>query len=281
MPKNTDLAVTNSDVESQFPVLAISPAQLQAELEDTMAGEELSPANIDKLKIPTGGMTLFTLPSVGGEQEDVRVVKGVVLFGHYMRTYWESQFGSGEAAPPNCSSPDAHTGIGEFGYGSEKNPSGQCSSCPMSDWLARDPKNPARKTQACKLNYLVYLLLPGLRFPVQLKLPPTSLNQKDNTGWRNYIKGLANRGLSPYSVVTEIGLRQAQTPNGTKYSVATFKVGEPLTAEEAARARAYAESLKPIFVPGPAGAEGVDFVESVPASDGQQSSVNTSGKAPF
>lgn len=253
---STDLAVVNSEAtdetsESPFPVLAISPAQLQEELEETLNGEEIGPASIDKIKIPTGGGAFWTVPSLDDDQTDVRTFQAVILFGHYTRLYWATAFGEGESGPPNCYSPNARIGIGDFGYGSEKNPTGECANCPMSQWET-NPKT-GKRSQACALNYAMYVLLPGMRFPAQIKLPRTSLNQRDDKGWRAYIQRLANRGLPVYGVVTEIGLRQASVANTTiKYSIATFKQVARLSDEEAARARAYAESLKPHFIPGDA-----------------------------
>jgi hypothetical protein len=112
------------------------------------------------------------------------------------------------------------------------------------------------KGQACKLKAVIYMLLPGHRFPVRLILPPTSLSQKDTTGWKTYRQRLtAMSGGHVSSVITRVGIRQVPFGTGggrnaSTYAVATFKaVGPKLTNTEKARARALAESLRGQLVP--------------------------------
>lgn len=239
-----------------FPPLAMPTSELLAEIEDAMGGEPITPAMLTNVGLPLGGGKYFSLPVLDEDEESSQreTFTGIVLGAHLMRTYWEKPYGSGtgEPTPPDCSSPDALVAIpgGAFSYGSEANPAGTCATCPMAQFGSA----PVGNGQACKLKAVIYILMPGHRFPVRLILPPTSLSQRDEKGWKTYRQRLTMMaGASPSSVITEVGLRQQQFGQGrtaSSYSVATFKaVGPKLTKTEKARAKALAESLRHALIP--------------------------------
>lgn len=270
-------AVKLGEASNLYPPLAMTTSELLDEINDAMGGEEISPAMLTNVQLPLGGGSFFRLPVLNEDEEDPQreTFEGIILAYHIMRTMWVKAFGSGtgEATPPDCSSPDGLVGVGMYGYGSEGNPSGTCANCPMAQFGSAV----VGRGQQCKLKAVIYMLLPGHRFPVRLILPPTSLSQKDPTGWKTYRQRLAAMaGGHPSSVITQVGIRQApfgQGRNASSYAVATFKaVGPKLTDTEKARARALAESLRHALIPASPAIGSTDLLDAPSATGAQTAS---------
>ena len=133
-------------------------------------------------------------------------------------------------SPPNCSSLDAYTGIGE--------PGGNCRSCRYAQFGT----GANGEGQACKLVRQLFFLRQDAVLPVAVNLPPSSLKPV-----RQYFMRLVARGLPCYSLITKIGLEKTQNARSIVYSRATFTAGDQLSAEQTERVKAYADLLKPLL----------------------------------
>jgi hypothetical protein len=225
---NVELAV------SQFAAFQTSIEQIR---ETMIAGEStMGVADLEKIEIPAGGGTAWTVPGIGGE-ESVKELSGVILGWRDVRMYWKLPIEQSDGAmPPYCFSPDARRGLGD--------PGGACCGCRFAEFgsAARG------EGQACKLVRQLFLLRAGNLLPDVVSLPAGSLKSV-----HDYLKRLAVKGWPCYSLGTNIGLERAKNGQGIEYSRATFTAGEPLPPEQAQRAKEYAAMLKSFFGTPPPG----------------------------
>ena len=186
----------------------------------------------DRIRIPSGGMTAFEVPSEDGESSELeKEIICVLLYSHPANSYYVQAY-QGGSNPPDCGSFDGVTGIGS--------PGGSCRVCPYNQFGSG-----GGKAKACKNRRMLYLLRENEVFPYILNLPTGSLK-----GFTKYVQSLLARGRRPHQVVTKISLRKAASSSGIDFSQAVFKVVRALDAEEqknidafAAQMRNYAASL--------------------------------------
>ena len=169
----------------------------------------------DRIKIPSGGMTAFEVPS-----ED-----GVILYSHPANSYYTEAY-KGGSNPPDCGSFDGITGTGT--------PGGICKNCPFNQFGSGEGKS-----KACKNRRMLYLLRENEIFPLTLNLPTGSLK-----GFTKYVQTLLARGKRPNQVVTKIRLRKAASASGIDFSQAVFKVVRSLDVAEQKNIDTMAEQMK-------------------------------------
>src|SRR5688500_11912452 len=76
------------------------------------AGEEVGVGDLDRIRVPTGGGTLWTVPTIEGEKSERELV-GIIVHVARRRAYWSDPSPTGN--PPDCSSRDCITGVGDPG----------------------------------------------------------------------------------------------------------------------------------------------------------------------
>lgn len=179
----------------------------------------LSPQQLDRVKIPSGGGVTWTVPSLTGDQE-VKEIEGIIIHMKEVRAYWPDSF-SGSGTPPQCSSDDAIHGVGS--------PGGSCLICPLSKPGSAPPKKPGELTkgQACKASRLLFLLRPDDLLPIVVSLPPTSLKPCGA-----YFMRLANWELFSHEAVTAITLIKEKNEDGMQYSRAEFRMVRQLNSDD-------------------------------------------------
>lgn len=176
-------------------------------VKENIGGGDVSPFDLDRVKVPAGGTTLWEIPSLSGEAENVQEIRGIIIFHKDVRSYWEEDY-TGEGVPPDCFSDDNMIGIG--------NPGGVCKSCPLAQWgSTRKEKS---NSKACKEQKMIFLIreedgnFNGF-LPLLITVPPTSIKFI-----KKFMLGLAGKGVKyPYAYV---GLKLNKTKNsqGTQYS---------------------------------------------------------------
>ena len=186
---------------------------LSEAMNDECAGLEFS---FDRVKIPSGGMTAFEVPTGDGETTELeKDIECVILLSHPNNSYYHEAYRGG-SNPPDCGSTDGITGIGT--------PGGLCKNCPLNQFGSG-----AGKSKACKNKRTMYLLRENEIFPLMLILPPGSLKS-----FSKYVQSLLTRGKRPHQVVTRISLRKTKNDDNPEFSQAVFQCVRVLDDKEQA-----------------------------------------------
>ena len=248
-PKTTEVATIPI---SDYAIITATDED-RAILNEAMApGEELSFSNLPTIKIPTGGAKNWELPDGTATQE----IEAILLHRQPVRAYWSIRFSEGGGgAPPDCSSLDNITGLGnngtKVGWNIEESytPDGvafytgehDCATCPLSQYgTATNDKGEPAAGKACRQITRLFLMFPDSILPTLLPLPPSSYKEA-----QNYTISSAARGKRYSEIVTGIALEQDKSKAGITYSKALFRAIGNLSPDEAAKIRSYRADLLP------------------------------------
>jgi len=198
-------------VSNEVGYTVLQNFDLQSSMAQEMDGLK---ANFDHIKMPSGGVTVFTLPTDNPEKpEMVQEFSAVILHHHPMRAYYKTKYTGGNN-PPDCGSFDGLIGQGD--------PGGNCTDCPLNEFGTGE-----NGSKGCKERRRLFLLREGETFPIVLSLPPGSL--KD---FSRYLIRCLSKGYGSNMVVTKFSLTTATNKGGIVYAKAQFSVNRPLTNEE-------------------------------------------------
>ena len=218
MSKNNEITVT-----SNAGYLALKDFDLNEVMAEEMSG--LS-ASFERIKIPSGGGTVFEIPGDDpDEPETVKEFSAVILYQHPLNAYYKEEY-QGGSNPPDCGSYDGVTGAG--------NPGGVCAQCPLNQFGSGENGG-----KACKNKRRIFILREGELIPILLTLPTGSMKE-----FAVYVKRLLAKGKKSSSVVTRFSLQKVQNSGGIAYSQAKFAVDRVLTDEEQRYISAMAEQVK-------------------------------------
>ena len=196
--------------------LALQPPGLEWMKENLAHFKNISPWDMDKATIPTGGGLTWQVPEMGDDDRPVKTLDGIILhWMPYRRRYKQGLDDGGAAGPPDCFSSDGITGVGD--------PGGDCETCPFNEWGSG--KNGSK---GCPESRLLFLLQPKAYLPLMVQLPRMSAKPFDQ-----YLMRLASKGIMYSSVVTSFGLQKAQQKGGgLTYSQAVPTLVRYLSDEE-------------------------------------------------
>lgn len=207
----------------------VSSEGIKQVLQENVGGD-LSPFDLDRVKIPAGGGTTWNIPTIDGEVES-KDLTGVVVGWSDKRVFWRDSY-SGNNTPPDCYSEDGEHGIGD--------PGGNCLVCPMAKFgTAREGKG---RGQACKQIRLLFMMSKESILPFVVSLPPTSVQ-----AIRKYFLRLAGNVIHYSAVETELKLEKTKNQDGIEYSRISASVCRRLDSEAAGKSRKYADELKPVI----------------------------------
>jgi hypothetical protein len=179
---------------AQYPALDPNNDRVKTIIAN-LAGEQLSVADFNRIKVPSSGGTKWTIETAAGE-EMAETLEGVILHNTRRRAYWENPNPS--QTPPDCASADMVTGIGS--------PGGPCDACPFNQFGSA--KNGHGK--ACKEVRLFFLLRKGQVLPDVVSVPPGSL--------KNVRKYLTSLPVPFWGVVTQLALVKANNADNVAYA---------------------------------------------------------------
>lgn len=210
-------------------------ANLGQLMRQNLDGESLRAGDIlDRIKIPSGGSTFWSVPSLDGEKAE-KALEGIILSTKRRRAYWRSTDPSNN--PPDCSSADCLHGVGK--------PGGDCMACQLNAFGSATKKDgSAGAGKACKEVRQIFLLLPGRKLPVVIGASPGSLRVM-----RDYLgKELTmQREMPCYGCITRLELSKEKSADGIEYSRIKPSFVEQLGEEEMKAVAAYAASLASVF----------------------------------
>lgn len=231
---------------SDYAIMAQSEAVLEV-FEENIGDDTLDQFSLDRAAVPAGGGLSWSVPTLEGDEIEVKELVGIPFFQRRQRAYWALSLdeGGGGGNPPDCSSDDAKVGRGQFGVGSEGNPSGACRSCPMGQFgSAKDGKG---RGQACQERRVIFLLRPQSLLPLVVSLPPTSMQ-----AWKSFLVRLSSsieESQPPvpfYGVQIALSLEKAVNTDGVSFSRAKVNVLSRLTADELAQVKVLRRQWEPI-----------------------------------
>lgn len=195
-----------------------------------IAPEGISQFDIDRIKIPAGGTTMWQYETLEGDVSE-KVLLGIPIAIRTVRAYWNIGYDeSGGGSPPDCNSSDGRYGQGD--------PGGECSACPLAAFGSADKGG----GQACKHMRLIFLLRVDSMLPSVLIVPPTSLKVS-----KQFFLRLAARRVDFRSIVAGITLEKTKSATGHDYGKLNYAVAKKLTEEQFARVKSYAQQMAPLF----------------------------------
>lgn len=222
----TELVVMK-DFAEKFPVL-VPGNQAAALLKQNLAGEDISMADLDRVKVPAGGGTSWTVKTLEGERP-TKTLEGVLLHVTRRRAYWQSANPSGDQ--PDCSSNDCVTGVGT--------PGGACLNCPLNQFgTAVKQGGGLGRGKACKESVLLFLLQPGALLPTIVVTPAGSLKAV-----KQYRLKLAEGGVPYYAAMTRLELVKQANKDGIAFAQISPSFAGRLPDEAAQQVQAYAATL--------------------------------------
>lgn len=193
-------------------------------MQEEYAGMEFQ---LDRVKFPSAGSTVFELPTEGENAEVMKEITGVIVLNHPAYAYYATAYKGGNN-PPDCCSFDGRQGIGT--------PGGNCHDCPMNRYGTSTGKGQGK---ACKNRRMLYIIREGEYFPLMLSVPSGSLKT-----WQAYAKHHLAQLRKLSDVVTQITLRKATSSTGVIYSQMVFSTVRLLEPEEKAAIERASEQAK-------------------------------------
>lgn len=208
----------------------LQPGSTAAELvAANTAGEEIGIGDLDRIRVPAGGATTWSVPSIEGEKSE-KVLEGIIVHVARRRAFWSDPNPTGD--PPDCKSSDCVEGIGE--------PGGLCATCPFNEFgSARKQDGSAGRGKGCKETRLLFLLREGNHLPEAVIVPPGSLKA---------VKGYLLKLKVPYwGAVTRLKLAKTKNKDSIDFAQIAPEFVGALDGEQVAQVKRYADSLKDVF----------------------------------
>lgn len=197
-------------------------------IQENLGGEQIGMSDLERVKVPSGGGIAWTVPTDEGE-DSVKNLEGVIIYTKVARAYWAEAF-TGENNPPDCTSSDCVTGVGD--------PGGECAKCPYAQFGTAENGS----GQACKQMRLIFLVRPEDMMPIMLAAPPTSLKPL-----KRYLTKLAFTRSPYWSVVTRLSLEKAKNGGGIEYSKIVPSKVAVLSAEQANVFHEFGKAMRPLL----------------------------------
>lgn len=266
--EQTQIATTDA---VEFAIMTTDPSELREAIQAATNGQQINAFELDVVKVPSGGMTAWTIPDIIDGERIEKTIQGIVVAQRTIRSYWRIGFDERAAQgvgkqPPDCSSQDGVWGIGRpdghpdlvdvspeqaevseaFSYevfdadgnqvGASKIKRYACEACPLAQFgSGKDGRG-----QACRQNRLLFLLTQDSALPMVIKVPPSSLRLV-----QGFFLKLSGRAIPPWGAVLGFGLRKTQGGAGIEYAEIVPEFVAKLEPEALARIVATAEALKP------------------------------------
>lgn len=225
--KTTTTALTVIDPK-KYAVLDPN-AQVASAVSSNLDGENLSEFDLDQVKTPSGGVTLWTVPTIDGDK-NVESIEGIIVYVAKRRQYWESTDPTGQ--PPDCHSRDMIHGIGT--------PGGECERCPLNEYgTSQKGGGKHGRGKACKETRAVFLVRQTDNLPIVVNFSPGSL--------KNLKQYLLKLPAKYWQVITRLTLEKQKNADGIVFSQIRPTMVERLPAECIERVMEYSLALQKTF----------------------------------
>lgn len=195
-----------------------------------LQGESISEFDLDRVKVPAGGATVFQIPGLDGIT-NAEAIEGIILHIGIRRAFWRDPTPSGK--PPECYSTDGLHGIGD--------PGGECGSCPFNQFGSAVRADGGQgRGKRCREMRMMLLIRPEDRLPIVVIAPPASIK-----GMKQWLLRLP---VFMFQAVVRLELESDKNGDGIKYSkIVPHYVGR-ISLDQARSLQKYAETLKQVIV---------------------------------
>lgn len=202
--------------------------QLSEALEANVGNTPLGFFDLDRIKVPSGGATMWGYEGPEGVIGSEEIV-GVMLSVQKARSYFEATEAK-EGTPPDCASTDGDHGYGTRGFPQDAGGPYDCATCPFAQWgSATGADGKERRGKRCREREFVLFLIPTAgALPYFLNLPPSSIDVS-----KKYRLRVAKRLGRFWHVVTKLTLEKV-TGDFTHSRVVMTQVGN-LDADQCAQ----------------------------------------------
>jgi hypothetical protein len=230
-------AAPSSEIaKREEPYLILRPEHNNAEtlplFEANVGPHGISALDLTRIRVPTGGGLSWEIETLDGI-EQIKEVTGWIGAWRTARAFWKESFGRGGGVkPPDCTSRNGFTGVGD--------PGGDCSQCPYAQFGSAE----AGAGQACKQMRQILLIRPGELLPTLLAVPPTSLKNATQ-----YFLQLLGKGLPFWALETKFTLERATNAGGINYAKVRFSPGRRFTPEERAMLEPLQHKMREVLDP--------------------------------
>lgn len=195
-----------------------------------LQNEQISEFDLDRIKVPAGGATVFQVPEFDGIANR-EFVEGIVLHIGIRRSYWVDPNPTG--VPPSCYSVDGLRGIG--------NPGGDCGACPFNQFgSAVNASGKQGRGKRCREMRVILLIRPQDRLPLVVLAPPASI--------KGIKKWLMRLPVFMFQAVIRLELKQDKNGDGIVYSRLVPSHVGTITLDAAKGLQEYAETIKKAIV---------------------------------
>lgn len=183
---------------------------------------------LEKIKVPSGAVPMWTLKNAEREEEVVKSFKGIIVGVQRTRAYWEKDLSEGgNNKAPDCSSVDGVVG----------NIYGSCAKCAKSHFGEN------KEAPACAEKLLLYVLLEGsMILPCVVQVPSTSIKE-----YQNYLMDVLKFGKALNMVTTEFSLVKVENKDKIAYCKIQFKKVGNLNKEQIALVKEYTNQVVDII----------------------------------
>lgn len=210
-------------------------------LAENLGGETIGVGELDRIKVPSGGGTLWTVQTIDGEQA-MRAVEGVIVHATRRRAY----FGDRQPKPgtlPLCSSRDMATGEPHDDFDAPEGWTGDCDVCPLNEFgSGKRSDGSASKGKACKESRLLFMLREGDALPVIVQVPPGSLKPI-----KTYLVQLAKAGLPYHAVVTSLSLVKVSGAGVPDFAQIAPRMSGRLDSATCEKVRVFADGMRALL----------------------------------
>jgi hypothetical protein len=160
----------------------------------------LEPGDLVRVHVPPGGGTVWHVPGINGP-EPVDQLEGVILYWCDTRALWHrAPEDDVPGTPPDCSSRDAITGVG--------NPGGSCRDCRFAEFGSASNG----RGQKCRLTRELFFVREEDHIPLIIVVAPSSYRAV-----RQFTLSLRRIKKPHYHVLARLGLSAVLQP-GRNYS---------------------------------------------------------------
>lgn len=218
---------------TDFALAKVDAKEVAAIIQENTGPHGFDQFDLDRIKVPGGESLAWMIPTLEGEPDVAKTFDGIVIAYKDVRSYWVVGYEeSGGGSPPDCSSSDGFSGVGD--------PGGNCEKCPLAQFGSEVRDGQPARGQACSQRRLLFIMRPDELMPTVLSIPPTSL--KNN---RTYFLKLGSRTISYYGAITRFGLEAAQSADGHAHPKVTFRKQATIEGEQLEALKAFQAQIGP------------------------------------